>query len=201
MEYRHGCTELGITLLLKSWAHTHEHTHPHADQSSIAAAVTVRCRLGFSAAAVWPACRSSSEAKPTPLHFCHDCICMRRKSVTCHSVLLRQAECVYSHVQSVHAYRAMFSGAHFEQITPKKIDNMLHLPHLKCLSKVLGHHRPPEQLQCTLALILQVSGTLQVGWNTNLLKDIPSFGVLVESAVFGPWVFKSCFQQRLLWCL
>lgn len=22
---------------------------------------------------------------------------------------------------------------------------------LKCLSKVLGHHKPPEQLQCTLA--------------------------------------------------
>ena len=28
---------------------------------------------------------------------------------------------------------------------------------IHCLSKVLGHHVLPEQLQCTLALILQVS--------------------------------------------
>ncbi len=28
---------------------------------------------------------------------------------------------------------------------------------MKCLSKVLGHRVPPQQLQCALALILQVS--------------------------------------------
>ncbi len=57
---------------------------------------------------------------------------------------------------------------------------------MKCLSKVLGHHMPPEQLHCALALILQVSGTLLEGLNIILPKDIPSFSVLmmvVESAV------------------
>lgn len=33
---------------------------------------------------------------------------------------------------------------------------------------VLGHHQPPEQLQCSLALILHVSGEI-------VPKDIPSF--------------------------
>ncbi len=67
---------------------------------------------------------------------------------------------------------------------------------IKCLSKVLGHHVPLEQLQRTLALILQVS-ELSGGMNTILPKDIPSFGILmmvVESTVSHvgpnlPWVF------------
>ncbi len=43
---------------------------------------------------------------------------------------------------------------------------------IKCLSTVLDYHVPPEQLQCALALILQVSGTLLERWNTILPKDI-----------------------------
>ncbi len=45
----------------------------------------------------------------------------------------------------------MFSTPMHRQVTKTNI---------KCLTKVLGHHMPPEQLQCALALILQVYGTL-----------------------------------------
>ena len=48
-----------------------------------------------------------------------------------------------------------------------------------CLNKVLGLHMLPEQLQCRLPLIKQVSGTVLEGWNTIISKDIPSFGVLM----------------------
>ncbi len=41
---------------------------------------------------------------------------------------------------------------------------------IKCLSKVLNHHVPPEQLQCTLALILQVWNS--TGGITSLPKDL-----------------------------
>lgn len=36
---------------------------------------------------------------------------------------------------------------------------------IKCLSMVFSHHVLPEQLQCALALIVEVSGTLLAGWN------------------------------------
>lgn len=44
----------------------------------------------------------------------------------------------------------------------------------KNTSKVPGHHDLAEQLQCALALILQVSGSQLERWNTILLKDIHS---------------------------
>lgn len=50
-----------------------------------------------------------------------------------------------------------------------------------CLSKVLCHFVPPEQLQCALALILQVSGMPVERWNTILPNYIFTFGVLVRS--------------------
>lgn len=43
--------------------------------------------------------------------------------------------------------------------------------------KVQGHHKLPKQLQCTLALIFQVSVTLLLGLTPFLQKDIPSFDV------------------------
>uniref|UniRef100_A0A8C4EJH0 Lamin-A n=1 Tax=Dicentrarchus labrax TaxID=13489 RepID=A0A8C4EJH0_DICLA len=53
------------------------------------------------------------------------------------------------------------------------------------MRKITRLNVPPEHLQCVLALTLQVCETL-LKMNTILLKDIPSFGVLmmvVESAV------------------
>ena len=47
------------------------------------------------------------------------------------------------------------------------------------VNMVLGLHILPEQLQCRLPLIKQVSGTVLEGWNTIIPKDIPSFGVLM----------------------
>ena len=44
---------------------------------------------------------------------------------------------------------------------------------IHCLSKVLGHHVLPEQLQCALALILQVSGTLLEGRTPFFQKIFP----------------------------
>lgn len=61
---------------------------------------------------------------------------------------------------------------------------------MECLSKMLCHHTPPEQLQYALASILQVSGTILKRWNTMLpekKKIPPPFCVLmvvVESAVW-----------------
>lgn len=52
---------------------------------------------------------------------------------------------------------------------------------IKCLSKVLGHHSPPEGWFNKSAPVLE-------GWNSILLKDIPLFSVLmmgVQSAVFN----------------
>lgn len=57
---------------------------------------------------------------------------------------------------------------------------------MTCLSKMTGYHMLPEELQCTLALILQVSEILLVGRKNILLKIIPLFCALmmvVESAV------------------
>ena len=44
----------------------------------------------------------------------------------------------------------------------------------KCLSKVMGSHEPPGQLQCTLTHTLQLSGTVLEGWTTVVPKDISS---------------------------
>lgn len=41
---------------------------------------------------------------------------------------------------------------------------------IKCAIHVLGHHEPPEQLQCKLTSIIQVSSTLP---DTIFLKDSP----------------------------
>lgn len=53
------------------------------------------------------------------------------------------------------------------------------------LRKVLVHHVLPEQLQCTLALILLASSTLLEGLRTILEKYVPSSSVctMVESVV------------------
>lgn len=40
-------------------------------------------------------------------------------------------------------------------------------------------YEPPEQLRCSLSEILQVCGTLLLGMNGILPKDIPSFDVLL----------------------
>jgi hypothetical protein len=50
---------------------------------------------------------------------------------------------------------------------------------------VLDHHKP-EQLQCTVAQILRVSGTLLEGCDVILPQEVPLFGVwlmVVENAV------------------
>ncbi len=44
-----------------------------------------------------------------------------------------------------------------DQLNVQTDDKLKGQTSIKCLSKVLGHHVPPEQLQCSLALILQVS--------------------------------------------
>jgi len=44
---------------------------------------------------------------------------------------------------------------------------------IKCLSKVLSHHMPSEQLQCALALMLQVFETLLEGWTPFFQKIFP----------------------------
>ena len=57
----------------------------------------------------------------------------------------------------------------------------------KCLNRALGHHEP-EQLHCSLAKILQVSGTILEECDTILPQEIPAFGVLllmVENAISG----------------
>ncbi len=60
---------------------------------------------------------------------------------------------------------------------------------IKCCSKVLGHQVPPEQLQCTLALILQVSTEGIEHHSSSLEHDSSSLFphyvlmMVVESAV------------------
>lgn len=52
---------------------------------------------------------------------------------------------------------------------------------INCFSKVLGQCVSPEQLQCTLTLILQVSEILLEGWKTLLPNYRPTFSVLMRS--------------------
>lgn len=63
---------------------------------------------------------------------------------------------------------------------------------MKCLIKVLGHYLPPEQLHCTLALILQcVSST--GGIITILPKDI----ILCFDYCDGEYCLMSKFHIHL----
>lgn len=45
---------------------------------------------------------------------------------------------------------------------------------IKCFTNVFGHYESPQQLQWTLAQIVQVSGTVLQGWNANLPKRYSS---------------------------
>lgn len=39
---------------------------------------------------------------------------------------------------------------------------------------IIKEKKAPEKLQCTVASVLQVFGTVLAGWSTTILKDIPN---------------------------
>lgn len=55
---------------------------------------------------------------------------------------------------------------------------------MKRLCTVFWHYHPPEHVQCTLVVTLQVSRTLQWEWSTILPKYVSSFCVLMSLLKF-----------------
>lgn len=65
---------------------------------------------------------------------------------------------------------------------------------ITCLSKVLGHHVPPDQLHCALALILQVPGSLLEGWTPFFIKIFPHF--VFSANTLNPLLMQwQCFYK------